>query len=102
MSSDKGILLFGGTFDPIHNGHVHIATQVFSRLGLEQLQFMPCATPVHRGRPHASAADRCAMVGLVIAGQPGFILNTLELDREGLSYSVDSLRQIRLQNDSIS
>ena len=92
--------ILGGTFDPIHEGHFHIATQVLTRLGLEQVQFMPCALPVHRDHPHASAKDRCAMIELMIAVQAAFALNTLELDRNGPSYSVDSLREIRSQSDS--
>ncbi len=92
--------ILGGTFDPIHNGHLHIATQTASRLQLEQLQFMPCALPVHRDRPHASAQQRCEMIELALAEYPDFDLNTLEIDRDGPSYMVDSLRQIRLQNDA--
>jgi nicotinate-nucleotide adenylyltransferase len=92
--------ILGGTFDPIHNGHIHIATEVHTRLRLEQLQLMPCALPVHRDLPQVSAQHRCAMIGLVIDEQPGFVLNSLELDRDGPSYSIDSLRQIRLQDDS--
>ena len=87
--------IFGGTFDPIHLGHMHIASQVTMRLGLQQLQFMPCAQPVHRDRPQASAAQRSFMIELAIEEQPAFVLNTLELDRGGPSYSIDSLREIR-------
>ena len=65
------------------------------RLGLQQLQFMPCAQPVHRDRPQASAAQRSCMIELAIEEQPAFVLNTLELDRGGPSYSIDSLREIR-------
>ena len=65
------------------------------RLGLQQLQFMPCAQPVHRDRPQASAAQRSFMIELAIEEQPAFVLNTLELDRGGPSYSIDSLREIR-------
>lgn len=93
--------ILGGTFDPVHNGHVHIARQLVSRLGLEQLQFMPCALPVHRSLPRASALHRRAMLELVIADQPAFSLNTLEIDRDGPSYSVDSLREICRQSDSV-
>ena len=93
--------ILGGTFDPIHNGHIHIASEVCSRLGLTQLQFMPCALPVHRKLPQVSAEQRCRMIGLAIDEQPAFVLNSLELDRDGPSYSIDSLRQIRLQDDSI-
>jgi len=92
--------ILGGTFDPIHNGHVHIARQLVSRLNLEQLQFMPCALPVHRNLPRVSALHRCAMIDLVIAEQQAFSLNTLEVDRNGPSYSVDSLREICRQSDS--
>lgn len=93
--------ILGGTFDPIHNGHVHIAKQLASRLNLEQLQFMPCALPVHRHLPQVSAQHRCAMINLVIEGQQAFCLNRLEVDRSGPSYSVDSLHQIHDLNDSI-
>jgi len=93
--------ILGGSFDPIHNGHIHIARQLVSRLGLQQLQFMPCALPVHRDLPHASSLHRCAMIELVLQAQQAFSLNTLEIDRNGPSYSIDSLRAIRRQNDSI-
>jgi len=92
--------ILGGTFDPVHEGHFHIAKQVLSRLDLEQVQFMPCALPVHRDEPHASATDRCAMIELMIADEAAFVLNTLELDRGGPSFMVDSLRDIRGQVDS--
>ena len=92
--------ILGGTFDPVHEGHFHIATQVLFRLDLEQVQFMPCALPVHRDEPHASATDRCAMIELMIADQAAFALNTLELDRSGPSYMIDSLREIRRQSDA--
>jgi nicotinate-nucleotide adenylyltransferase len=92
--------ILGGTFDPIHNGHIHIATQVVKRLNLEQLQFMPCALPVHRGQPRVSAEHRCAMIERVLAEHPVFALNTLELERGGPSYSVDSLRQIRQKSEA--
>ena len=90
--------VFGGTFDPIHLGHMHIASQVTTRLGLQQLQFMPCAQPVHRDRPQASAAQRSSMIELAIEEQRAFVLNSLELQRGGPSYSVDSLREIWRQN----
>ncbi len=93
--------ILGGSFDPIHNGHLHIARQLVNRLSLEQLQFMPCALPVQRGLPRVSALHRCAMIELVLAEQQAFSLNTLEIDRNGPSYSIDSLRQIRRQSDSI-
>lgn len=92
--------ILGGTFDPVHHGHLHIARQLVSRLSLEQLQFMPCWLPVHRNLPQVSALQRCAMIELAIAGQKAFNLNTIEIDRKGPSYSVDSLREMRRQNNS--
>lgn len=92
--------ILGGTFDPIHNGHLHIATQTASRLQLEQVQFMPCALPVHRDRPHASAQQRSDMIELALAEHRDFSLNTLEIERDGPSYMVDSLRKIRRRESS--
>ncbi|MFA9420257.1 MAG: nicotinate (nicotinamide) nucleotide adenylyltransferase, partial [Gammaproteobacteria bacterium] len=90
----KTIGILGGTFDPIHKGHLQIAEQVLSQLGLDEIHFMPCANPVHRDMPRANNADRLQMIKLAIAGHPGFRLNTLELDRGGQSYMIDTLRQI--------
>ncbi len=92
--------ILGGTFDPIHRGHLQIATRVSAQLGLQQLQLMPCALPVHRDQPHASPGHRCAMIGLAIEGNANLVLNTLELERKGPSYSVDSLREIRRKTDA--
>jgi nicotinate-nucleotide adenylyltransferase len=92
--------ILGGTFDPIHNGHLHIATQTASRLQLERVEFMPCALPVHRDQPHAGAQQRCDMIELAVAERADFALNRLEIDRDGPSYMVDSLRQIRRQNSA--
>lgn len=91
--------ILGGTFDPIHNGHLHIATEALNRLELEQVQLMPCALPVHRGRPRATAQQRCAMIELALAGRAGLSLNTLEIERDGPSYMVDSLREIHARDD---
>jgi nicotinate-nucleotide adenylyltransferase len=99
----KTIGILGGTFDPIHKGHLQVAEQTFSQLGLDELHFLPCATPVHRDLPRASDADRLQMIKLAIADHAGFKLNTLELVRGGRSYTIDSLRQIfeQGQYDSI-
>ena len=86
--------ILGGTFDPIHNGHLHIATEAAARLRLSQVQFMPCALPVHRDQPHATAQQRCEMIQQVLAEHRNFSLNTLEVERDGPSYMVDSLREI--------
>jgi nicotinate-nucleotide adenylyltransferase len=90
--------ILGGTFDPIHNGHLHIATQAVARLPLEQVQFMPCALPVHRDQPQATAQQRCDMIQQVLAEHRNFVLNKLEIERDGPSYMIDSLREIRCRS----
>ena len=87
--------ILGGTFDPIHNGHLHIAAAASKRLQLQQVRFMPCSLPVHRTRPHASVSQRCDMIELALAERPDFVLDTLEIDRGGPSYMIDSLHEIR-------
>ena len=88
------IAILGGTFDPIHQGHLHIASRIYELLPVEQVQFMPCAVPVHRPQPVASAEQRCAMVELGIAGDERFALNRMEIEREVPSYTVDSLHEL--------
>ena len=82
----------GGTFDPIHVGHLAIAEEARDTLGLERILFVPAGQPPHK--PAGSAAridDRVAMVGLAIQGNPAFELSRLEVDRPGPSYTADTL-----------
>ena len=88
------IAILGGTFDPIHKGHIHIATRVFQETHVEQIHFMPCSRPVHRNLPQATIEQRCQMIELEISGRPEFVLNRVEIDRGGPSYSIDSLRDL--------
>jgi nicotinate-nucleotide adenylyltransferase len=90
--------ILGGSFDPIHRGHMQLAEQVALHLALDEIHFLPCATPVHRDKPLASDAERVKMIELAIAGHKDFRLNTLELDRGGQSYMIDTLRQITEQH----
>jgi len=90
VTGSVGVL--GGTFDPIHIGHLAIAEEVRESLALEQIRFVPTGTPVHRPEPpHASAADRAAMVELAISGNPAFELSRTEVERPGPSFAVDTL-----------
>ena len=91
------IAILGGTFDPVHLGHISIANQVRQQLGLEQLQLMPCAQPVHRQPAFATASNRLAMLRLALAEHTGLQVNEIELQRGGKSYMVDSLQQLREQ-----
>lgn len=93
--------ILGGTFDPIHNGHLQIARKVLASLPLLELQFMPCAIPVHRGQPHSSAQHRLNMIKLVVARYQGFAVNTGELERNNPSYTVDSLRELHAQRQAV-
>ena len=87
--------ILGGTFDPIHHGHLAIAEAAREELGLERVLFVPAGQPPHRpSAPGASAEDRAAMVSLAIADAPAFELSRLELDREGPSYTVDTLTEL--------
>ncbi|HLY13847.1 MAG TPA: nicotinate-nucleotide adenylyltransferase [Candidatus Limnocylindrales bacterium] len=84
--------LLGGTFDPIHNGHLAIAAQVRDALSLTGVTFIPAGVPPHKpGQAVSPGVDRAAMIALAIAHTPGFSLSTIELDRPGLSYTADTL-----------
>lgn len=91
----KPIGLLGGTFDPIHIGHLCLAEEMAQALGLETVRFLPTGTPPHRARPHASAADRLAMVQLAIAGNPRFRLDEHEVHKTVPCYMVDTLTELR-------
>ncbi len=87
--------IFGGTFDPIHYGHLRSALEVQAVFGLTEVRFIPSATPPHRHQPNANADMRRQMVELAIQNQPSFICDTRELDRQGFSYMVDTLASLR-------
>ena len=89
------LAVFGGTFDPVHFGHLRSALELVEALQLDELRFMPAAAPPHRAPPVAAAEHRAAMLELAIAGEPRFSCDRRELDRTGPSYSVLSLRELR-------
>lgn len=89
--------IFGGTFDPIHYGHLRAALEVKEIFGLTEVRFIPSANPPHREQPSASAQMRLHMLELAINKQPGFILDPRELKRSGASYMVDTLMSLRLE-----
>ena len=92
-SADIGIL--GGTFDPVHNGHLAAARQLLGVANLDQVWLMPNATPPHRTAvPVAPADDRMRMVELAVAGQNGVLASRTEVDRGGISYTIDTIRQL--------
>jgi len=88
--------VFGGTFNPVHIGHLRAAEEVAEKFELDRVLFVPSANPPHKTvRGLAPAAHRLAMVRLAIAGNPRFRASDLELRRKGRSYSVDTLRTLR-------
>lgn len=87
--------VFGGTFDPIHYGHLRTAFELLQALELEQMRFIPCGDPPHRATPMAPASVRLAMVRAAIEGQTGFFTDERELRRGGPSYTVDTLTSLR-------
>ena len=91
--------ILGGTFDPIHNGHIQCARYVLQHCQLDEVRLMPCHLPPHRASPGVSAAQRAAMVELAIADKPGLTLERLELEKNSPSYTVDSL-QLLQQRDT--
>jgi nicotinate-nucleotide adenylyltransferase len=92
------IALFGGTFDPIHRGHIAVAQAAQQRFGLKQIYFVPANIPPHKqGRAVATYYDRFAMVALATAGEKSFISSPLEAPEmaEGPSYSINTVRRLR-------
>lgn len=87
-------VLYGGTFDPIHDGHLAIARAARDALGTD-IRLMPAADPPHRPPPGASAADRVAMLELALAGERGLAIDLRELCRDEPSWSVETLRDLR-------
>ena len=87
--------ILGGTFDPIHYGHLRPALEVKQTLGLEQVRFIPLRQPPHRDQPYSSPQQRLAMVQTATAGEPAFRVDDRELQRSGNSYTVDTLHSLR-------
>jgi nicotinate-nucleotide adenylyltransferase len=86
---------FGGTFDPIHFGHLRTAFELLQSLKLGEVRFFPTGNPPHRERTLADAELRLAMVRAAVAGQPGFEVDDREVRRAGASYTVDTLTELR-------
>lgn len=97
MAAAGAIGIFGGTFDPIHFAHLRLAEEVADRLGLDQVRFIPSNIPPHRASPSVTPQHRLAMVQLAILGNARFVLDDRECRRAGASYTVDTLRELRVE-----
>lgn len=96
MTAKLGVL--GGTFDPIHLGHIALAEWAADCAGLERVVLVPAGMPPHRGEATAPAADRLEMCRLAVAGHPRLEVSDLELRRKGPSYTADTLRELASQH----
>lgn len=91
----RPIGVFGGTFDPIHYGHLRTALELKLALDLGPVHFVPCASPPHRAAPLTDGPLRLRMVEAAIRSEPGFVVDDRELKRPGLSYTIDTLASFR-------
>ena len=89
------IALLGGTFDPIHYGHLRMALEIQQALDLPSIRFIPCQTPVHKTHTHATMEQRIAMLALALQDHPSFSLDTREITRASPSYMLHTLRSLR-------
>jgi nicotinate-nucleotide adenylyltransferase len=89
--------IFGGTFDPIHFGHLRLAEELGDSLGLDEVRIIPARVPPHRSSPRVTSEHRLEMTRLAVAGNPRFVLDDRECRREGPSYTVDTLLELRAE-----
>jgi len=98
MTMNTGhVLVMGGTFDPVHFGHTRLAQQAADKLDVEEIRLIPSLTPPHRAQPCATAQQRLEMLNLAVAGKPTFKVDHCEIQRGGISFSIDTLRTLRGQ-----
>lgn len=85
----------GGSFDPVHIGHLRVALEAIETLGLEGVRWIPSGAPGHRGAPEATASDRLAMLGLACQDEPRFQIDPAELDLDEPTFTINSLKRLR-------
>lgn len=93
----RKIGILGGTFDPPHIGHLVIAEEVRLALDLEEVWFIPTSTPPHKQDSNTDANHRVAMTELAIEDNPAFKINTIEINRLGKSYTIDTVKELKQQ-----
>ncbi len=94
--------IFGGTFDPIHYGHLRSAFELLQALRLSEVRFVPSADPPHRNSTFAPARLRYRMVEVAVTDQPGFVVDDCEFRRDGPSYTIDTLTAVREEHPDVS
>ena len=100
--ASRRVGIFGGSFDPVHNAHIALARQALVQLALDEVVWVPAGHPWQKRRAPAPAHHREAMVALAVENEPGFTLSRLELDRDGPSFTVDTVRELRAQRPGIN
>jgi len=93
--------ILGGTFDPIHHGHLRTALDVAEAVGLDEVRLIPLRHAVHRGQPETPAALRLAMVQAAIAGEPRFVADDREIRRDAPSYTLHTLQSLRAERGTV-
>ncbi len=93
--------IFGGTFDPIHYGHLRTAFEMLQALRFGELRFVPSGDPPHRGKTYAPASLRLDMVRAATANEPRFVVDDSEVQRQGPSYTVDTLAIMRQEQPDV-
>ncbi|MEL0635915.1 nicotinate-nucleotide adenylyltransferase [Marinomonas sp. TI.3.20] len=93
----SGVAIMGGTFDPIHNGHLRVAVEILDRFNFKTMKLIPCFQPVHKGLPSVTAQQRLEMAKMAISSDVRLAVDSREILRAGPSYSIDTLRDIRAE-----
>lgn len=93
----KKIGVFGGTFDPVHIGHLRLALELKQQLGLDEMRLVPCHKPPHRNAPQVSSAQRAEMLRIALQDCPELLLDERELQRDKPSYTYDTLTELRAE-----
>ena len=94
MSHRDAVVILGGTFDPIHQGHLKLALDLIERLNVSQVRLMPDFQPVHRDNPCATASQRREMLEIAVSDNKQLVIDDRELRREGPSYTLLSLKEL--------
>ncbi|SDB97569.1 nicotinate-nucleotide adenylyltransferase [Pelagirhabdus alkalitolerans] len=98
----KKIGLLGGTFDPPHIGHLVIANEVYEKLSLDEIWFIPSAEPPHKKKATVSTDDRLAMIKSAIKDEDHFKVNDIEIKRQGKSYTIDTIKTLKDMHPDVS
>lgn len=94
-ASTPHIAIFGGTFDPVHLGHMHVAEQVLEKMPVGEIRFIPCYQSPTRVQPIATAQQRLAMLKLATTNHPQYLVDDREIRREGVSYMIETLQSLQ-------